>query len=80
MIDTMTNKPIRFRTPENVPATILRPRDQVDAVTNLLETNGIRFWADHLSVSFDGKPYVSTVPLRTGSDPERVQAVLDSVA
>jgi len=80
MIDTMTNKPIRVETPKDVHPTIDLPRDQVEAVSKLLEANGIRFWVGHLTISFDGKPSVSTIHLRRGTNPEQVQALLDSVA
>jgi thymidine kinase len=79
MIDTMTNNPIRVRVHEDVQPFIKLPKDQVDAVSRLLESNGIQFWVAHISISFNGEPYVSTIHLRWGMNPEKVQAILDSV-
>ena len=56
------------------------PKDQVDEVCKLLETNGIRFWVAHLSISVNGMPFVSTINLRLGTNPEEVQTLLDAVA
>jgi hypothetical protein len=52
--------------------------DQVDFVSKLLETNGIKFWIDHQSISFNGLPYVTTIHLRWGMSAEQVQAILDA--
>jgi hypothetical protein len=78
MIDTMTNKPIRVRV--DVHPFFKLPMDQVDTVSKLLETNGIKFWIDHHSISFDGLPYVTTIHLRWGMNAEHVQGILDAAS
>jgi hypothetical protein len=79
MIDTTTKKPIRVIVPNEAPASIDLPNDQVDTVSKILESNGIGFWVDHISISINSQPYVSTIHLRRGANSEQVQALLDAV-
>jgi hypothetical protein len=78
MIDTVTNKPIRVQVHKDVQPFFKLPMDQVNAVSKLLEANGIKFWIDNHSISFDGLPYVTTIHLRWGMNVEQVQAILDA--
>ena len=80
MTDSTTNKPIRVSDGGTPWPNIVVPTSQLDRVRTLLESNRIRFWVDHQSISFDGKPPVSFVNLGRDTDADRVQALLDSVA
>jgi len=78
MTDTTTKKPIRIQVYQDVHPFIKLPKEQVETVTRLFESNGIKFWVDRISISFDGTPYESTIYLRWGMNPDQVQTLLDA--
>ncbi len=79
MTDTTTLQPIRVLTDTEDDPYFKLPYAQVDRVRSILETNSIRFWVDRHVISFDGKPYVASIWIGRGTDPRRVQALLDAV-
>jgi hypothetical protein len=78
MLDIHTHKPIRVRVNERVGPDITVALDQLDAVCKLLKEHQIPHWADNFAVSLDGRPAVIVINLRDGTNPEVVQAILDS--
>jgi hypothetical protein len=56
------------------------PAGQLDQLRKVLQDNDIRYWVDHNAISVDGRPAVVVVNLRKGTDPCRVQVLLDAAA
>lgn len=80
MIDTATKKNLCVSTHDAARPYIVVPTNQLSQVRDLLETNRVRFWVDHLSISIDGKPAVTVVHLGRDTDAKQVQTILDTVA
>jgi hypothetical protein len=79
MIDTTTNKPLRVWPDEKVGPYIEVVASQLEEVKRLLEKNGIRYSVEEDIISLNGGPYIATINLRRGTDPNAVQAILDGV-
>ena len=79
MTDSATKKPIRVSADETVGTSITLPVVQLDRVRDLLVANSVRFWVDHVAVSIDGRPPETVINLARGTDPVRVQALLDTL-
>ncbi|MEX2138078.1 MAG: hypothetical protein WD894_02370 [Pirellulales bacterium] len=79
MIDTTTDKPLYVSTDGGAGPYIMVPVVQLEGVTALLDSNKIPYWADEEVISLDGKPEVAVINLEHGSDPEKVQDLLDSI-
>ncbi len=78
MIDSSTSKPIRASTDGMSGPYIMVPVGQLDQVRKLLQANGIPHWVDHNAISVDGRPAVAVINLGKGTDPHRVQVLLDA--
>jgi hypothetical protein len=79
MIDTTTDKPLYVSTDGDAGPYIMVPVAQLETVKALLKTNRISHWVDEEAISLDGKPEVAVINLRHGSDPRRIQNLLDSI-
>lgn len=79
MIDTTTDKPLKVSTECDAMPYIMVPVAQLEKVRTLLAANECSFWIDEEAISLDGKPEVIVINLGHGSDPEKVQHLLDSI-
>ncbi len=79
MLDSYTRKPIRVQAydPER-PFMDVRS-DQKAAITKLLTDNGIRYEASDYHISINREPPTVAIYMARGTDPARVQALLDAV-
>jgi hypothetical protein len=66
MIDSTTKQPIQVRTEDPLRPYLVVPDSQLDQVSALLTSSGLRFWVDNLRIAFDG------------TTPDRVQTALDT--
>ena len=80
MIDSTTKQPIQVRTEDPLRPYLVVPDSQLDQVSALLTSNGVRFRVDHLRIAFNGKPPVAYIWISRGTDPDRVQTVLDTAS
>jgi len=76
MIDQTTNKPIRVLT-DGTFSQLNLSADLLEKVSALLKANQIPHWVGHQVISVDGKPFEGIIYLRRGTDPDKVQALLD---
>ncbi len=79
MIDTTTDKPLSVSTDGGAGPYIMVPVAQLETVTALLDANQVSYWVDEEAISLDGKPEVTVINLKHGTDPARVQTVLDGI-
>ena len=79
MIDTITRKPLQVWHGDGPGGTIMVPMDQLDQVTQLLDTNDIFHWVDDEALSVDGEPEVTFITISKKHDPAKVQELLDGV-
>lgn len=79
MTDATTKQPIRVRIEDPTLPSVVVPETQLERVTELLTSNGVRFWVGHQRMSFNGQPYVAFINIREGTDPALVQNILDRV-
>ena len=79
MIDPATNKPIRVLT-DGTFSELSFSANLVEEVSALLRANQIPHWVSHLVLSVDGNPPVGYIYLRRGTDPDKVQALLDQAS
>lgn len=80
MIDTTTDKPLKVSTECDAMPYIMAPVAQLERVSALLAANEVFFWVDEEAISLDGKPEIVVINLGHGSDPEKVQHLLDSMS
>jgi hypothetical protein len=80
MIDTKTDKPLSVSTDGGAGPYIVAPVAQLERVRILLDKNKVRYWVDEEAISLDGKPEIAVINLGQGSDPERIQDLLDSIS
>jgi hypothetical protein len=78
MIDTTTDKTLYVSTDGGAGPYIMVPVAQLEKVRTVLDTNSVPYWVDEEAISLDGKPEVAVINLGHGSDPRRVQSLLDS--
>ena len=55
------------------------PMAQLERVRALLDANKVRYWVDEEAISLDGKPEIAVINLGRGSNPAKVQSLLDSI-
>jgi hypothetical protein len=79
MIDPATNKPIRVLS-DGTFGELTLSADLLDKVSAFLRDNQVAHWVGHNIISVDGKPPMGIIYLRRGTDPEKVQALLDHAA
>lgn len=79
MIDTTTDKPLHVSTDGDAGPYIMVPVAQLETVKALLNANKVRHWVDEEAISLDGKPEVAVINLGHGSEPRRVQNLLDGI-
>jgi hypothetical protein len=79
MIDTTTDKPLYVSTDGDAGPYLMVPVAQLERVTTLLDANKVSYWVDEEAISLDGKPEVAVINLGHGSDPDKVQHLLDSI-
>jgi hypothetical protein len=78
MIDSAMQQPIKVGADTETGPYIrvsVQPRDRVPEV---LHKHDIRHWVDNYSVSIAGRPDMTWVYVRKGTDPDRVQTLLDA--
>jgi hypothetical protein len=80
MIDSTTKEPIRVRTEDPLRPYLVVPDSQLDQVSAVLTSNGVRFSIDNLRFSFSGRPPVAYVKIARGTDPNQIQALLDTAS
>ena len=79
MMDVMTNKPVTVFVGEKGVSTIRLPVSQLEQVKQLLSSHDVYHWVSENYFSWDGGPQTTIIYLRLGTDPAKVQAILDSV-
>lgn len=79
MIDVTTRKPIQVETDGTEWPCIEVPVSQLDAVQQLLDRHGVRYWVHDQLLSMDEGPYEALIELGRGADAAAIQAILDSV-
>jgi hypothetical protein len=80
MLDTTTDKPLNVSTDGDAGPYIMVPVVQLETVKVLLNANQVPHWVDEEAISLDGKPEVAVINLGHGSDPTKVQNLLDSIS
>lgn len=78
MIDIGTKKPLEVSTEGDAGLYIMVPVKQVGDVRSLLDAEKIPYWVDEYAISIDGRPEVTVVNLRHGSDAAAVRNILDN--
>ncbi len=79
MIDKSTDRPLCVSKEGDAGPYILVPVAQLESVRAILNANHIPYWVDDEAISLDGKPEVAVINLGHGSDPGRVQDLLNSI-
>jgi hypothetical protein len=80
MIDVTTNKPLRVTMYGTVRPYIEDvPVSQLDDLRRLLDSHGLHYWVEENYLSFNGGPEVAFLGFGRETDPNAVQAILDSV-
>ncbi len=79
MIDTTSHKPLSVSAEAVDWPYLIIPLTHLDKVQALLDANKVSYWVDAEALSFDGKPEVTFINLRHGTDPAFVQSLLDSI-
>lgn len=79
MIDTTTDQPLYVSTDGGAGPYIMIPVAQLELVRALLDANRVPYWVDEEVISLDEKPEVAVINLGQGSDPKKVQSLLDSM-
>ncbi len=79
MIDTSTKSTLRVSTEGTAGPFILLPVSQVEEVTQLLKSHGIRHWVQESNFSLNGGPFTTIIELGHGGEPKTVQALLDGI-
>ncbi len=80
MIDAVTKKPLVVSTIGTAGPSIRVSLDEVEKVTRLLETHGIRHSVRNNSISMDGGPFMTVVKLGYDGNAVLVQSLLDAAA
>lgn len=78
MTDATTQKPLRVSTDGTAGPYIMVPVSRLDEIRRLLDSRGIRYWAEENAISLDGAPEIAVINLGRGVDAAAVQAILDS--
>jgi hypothetical protein len=79
MQNIKTQKPIKVGGDWTENPFIFMPVEQLQAVQQLLDANGIAYRTSDIYISIEGGPMKAQVRLASGTDTHRVQAILDSV-
>jgi hypothetical protein len=80
MIDTTRDRPLTVSTEGDAGPYIMVPVARLERVMALLDVNNVPYWVDEEAISLDGKPEITVINLRYGSDPERIQNLLNSIS
>ena len=80
MLDTDLGEPVRVLNDEATGPYIEVSVNQLELVRRLLTDHGVRFWVTHQAISVQGGPFTTTIYIRKGTDPARIQALLDQAA
>ena len=80
MMDASTQKPLHVSVDGNAGPYIMVPVQQIGDLCTLLDAHNISYWVDEDAISIDGKPEVTVVNLRPGTDAATVQSILDSAS
>jgi hypothetical protein len=78
MIDAPTKERLAFTTPRMGGAYIVLPLAQLDQFTALLDRHKVDYSVDEESLSLDGKPEIIRINRMDGTDPDKLQRLLDS--
>ena len=79
MTDISTNKPLLVSTDGSAGPYIMVPLDQLDEVRRALDTNNIRYWVDEAAISFNDRPFITTVNFGRAGNATTIQAILDNI-
>jgi hypothetical protein len=79
MIDTSTDKPLCVSIDGSAWPYIMVPFVQLDKVKTLFDANKLSYWVDEEVLSLDEGPEIAFINFRHGSDPVRIQNLLDSI-
>ena len=79
MIDTTTSQPLKVSTDGGAGPYIMLPIVQLDSVTTALDASEVKYWVDEEAISSDGKPEIAVINLGIGTDPTRIQGILDGI-
>jgi hypothetical protein len=77
MVDEVTKKQLRVDSDTVAGPFLMLPLSQLGRVREVLDRNGIRYWADSFAVSLDHKPPRIVINFGRTGDANRIQAVLD---
>jgi hypothetical protein len=55
------------------------PLDRMDEVRATLDKHAVPYWTSPISVSSDGRPYISSITLSVKADLDLVQRLFDSL-
>ncbi len=80
MIDSATHKPIEVRFTAEAGPYIRVSVEQLEPLREVLLKHDIRHWVDLFPVSVDGRPAMTKIYIRKGTDPGHVQRLLDAAA
>ena len=78
MLDIVTKEPLRISPNPGSNPSLRLPHTQVGQVTKLLDQHGIRYWVDSHIISMNGGPYIGSIYFYRETDPNKVQAILDT--
>jgi hypothetical protein len=78
MIDALTRKPLHVATDGTAGPYVMVPIDQLSEVRQILDKHRIRYSVDENAISLNGAPEIAVVDFGLGSEPEAIQAILDS--
>ncbi len=77
MIDTATQKPIQVLLAEVSGPYLWVSVDNIDRVRRVLEAHEVSFWVSHHAIAVNGKPAVTVINIKKGTNPDTVQGFLD---
>jgi hypothetical protein len=80
MIDTSTGRRLNVSVDGNAGPYIILPLERLNVVKKLLDKHKIRYWVDEEVISIDSGPEVAFLNLAHGTDPKKVQQILDQAA
>ncbi|MHB1158053.1 MAG: hypothetical protein ACYC26_14600 [Phycisphaerales bacterium] len=79
MIDSTTQERMIVSTDGTAGSYIMVPLNQLKAVEDMLQRNGISYWVDANAISLNGKPEITVINLGRSADANSIQQLLDVV-
>jgi hypothetical protein len=78
MIDQETQERLQVNTDGDAGPYLMVPLEQVPAIRAVLQQHGIAHSLDQDAVQFDDKPIIALINFGRGTDPVRIQQLLDA--